>query len=321
MSRQNFLNCARRTVLLAGITVILSSVAFAQAGNATVDVARLVIYRLQYVDASETAAILSQLLHVDEGRLRIRADVSTNSLIVSGTRLDHKVVEEALQLLDIQRQENRPAEQQVKFIPLKEPPNEYFSKILNIVTSGTATDYAIDYSRQLLVARGDETGLNLLSGAVSTLESTAANRSPQGVDNTQRRIRVVWLVGGFDREEAKKPPTDLQHVVEELSKMGISDLSLAAQTIVIAEEPGRPVTASGIATLYTSVEFSFSGVPIPGPGNTTKLEIEIECTSKEGKMSGLNTTVSAPLGHAVVLGVTPMGKMTSVFVVQLLAAD
>jgi hypothetical protein len=46
----------------------------------------------------------------------------------------------------------------------------------------------------------------------------------------------------------------------------------------------------------------------PGPTETHRL-CEIE------------TTVVAPLGHTVVVGTAPVGKMTSVFVVQLTSAE
>jgi hypothetical protein len=58
--------------------------------------------------------------------------------------------------------------------------------------------------------------------------------------------------------------------------------------------------------------------PIQEP---TLLEINVRAHGSAGLMNptlaDLQTTITAPEGHSVVLGVSPVGALTSVFVVQL----
>jgi hypothetical protein len=106
--------------------------------------------------------------------------------------------------------------------------------------------------------------------------------------------------------------------------------TLAAQTIVSTEE-NHQFHVQCSPDLVNPCDLEIEGEANSGRGDSPSLQIRLVATERmpPGGLGGaelrrlcnLNTMVKAPLGHTVVLGVTPVGKMTSVFVIQLTAAE
>jgi hypothetical protein len=116
-------------------------------------------------------------------------------------------------------------------------------------------------------------------------------------------------------------PEDLKEVLPGLSKLGIDKPRLAAQTLVNVTSGSRFQTR-GVAKLDSPCQFSVSG-QFTGSNEPPKLHIDIRATRPgqpgPAEICSLQTEISAPLGHLVVLGLTPTEAATSVFVVQVLS--
>jgi hypothetical protein len=90
---------------------------------------------------------------------------------------------------------------------------------------------------------------------------------------------------------------------------------------------GNAFTMNGSAMLDKPCSLSINGSVLSRAGETPVLDITVIARSLTGNRNGsavatlcqLDTRIAAPLGHSVVLGVTPTEKSTSVFVVQVLA--
>src|SRR5262249_8783406 len=157
------------------------------------------------------------------------------------------------------------------------------------------------------------------------------DRPPAGQQAEELRVRVVWLVSGLAREDAVPPP-DLGDVLAELTKLGIDKPRLAAQTLVNAL-PGQSFKVDGSAKLEGTCRLAIAGVRGEKKAPPS-MHLDVKATREgepqkgfaggrrsEEQICSLSTHITTPLGHAVVLGVTPTDGLTSVFVVQVLRKD
>ena len=126
------------------------------------------------------------------------------------------------------------------------------------------------------------------------------------------QVRVVWLVQGR-AEEFAAPPDDVKDVLPVLAKLGIEKPRLAAQTIVNVT-PNSPFSTDGTVKLNETVRFSIQGQFLEKT-EPASLHIAIHAGGQV-EICKLSTDITAPMGHLVVLGVTPTKDTTSVFIVQ-----
>ena len=147
-----------------------------------------------------------------------------------------------------------------------------------------------------------------------------------------KRVRVIWLVSGMKRD-APVPGADLKDVVAGLENMGVEDLRVAAHVMVRCL--GNQSFQLGSQVLLADNPLQYCDLQIDGQfrerdGRPRGMRIniraneEVRPVEQQGfgvkrvtrkTLAQLSTTISAPPGHAVVLGVSPIGKLTSVFVV------
>lgn len=143
------------------------------------------------------------------------------------------------------------------------------------------------------------------------------------------QIRLVWLVGGLADDAAAVPPADLESVTRELEKMGVTNLTMAAQLVVNVTE-GEKFSVSGTAKVNEPCSLQAAGLlgrtsleqppaGISADESWLRLEISARVTGGEQRqpLCTLQTTVKAPIGQSVVLGITPVQSKPSVFVLQL----
>jgi hypothetical protein len=135
------------------------------------------------------------------------------------------------------------------------------------------------------------------------------------------QVRLVWLVDASIAEETGTPvPDDLAEAIAKLSrKMGVGELRTAAQMFVNANasEVGT-FRSTGTALVGGPCELEFEGV-LTKQGR--RLEVGVDAKKGEKALCHIRTTINARPGHPVILGMTPVDSMPSVFVVELLAAD
>src|SRR4029077_6556385 len=115
-------------------------------------------------------------------------------------------------------------------------------------------------------------------------------------------------------------------VLSGLGKLGIDRPRLVSQTMVNGTV-GTQFRAHGVAKLDgAACRLTVSG-RLSVKGDTPALEISLNASQPAARGTGetslceLRTEITAPIGHFVVLGMTPMDAMTSVFVVQVLKPE
>jgi hypothetical protein len=149
-------------------------------------------------------------------------------------------------------------------------------------------------------------------------------------------VRIVWLASGLAEDVGVEPAGDLKEAVHELEGIGVRGLRQVGQAVVYAAPDGQfqiscaPMLDDGPAEMTVDGSLGEKdGVPRLrvqlSADQTIYLVPKVagEPTAKTAPRSiqrknlvRLHTEIAAPPGHYVVLGVTPVGKTTSVFVVQ-----
>jgi hypothetical protein len=148
------------------------------------------------------------------------------------------------------------------------------------------------------------------------------------------QLRIVWLTSDPGRKDANPgppPPDDLKEVVAELARVGVRDPYLVCQMIVNTSPDGAFDMQGSASLERVPCVVNVSGQVAERAGGVPGVQIQLEAllpsdepggkTSRRGSAPAicrLRTGISAPPGHAVVLGVTPTDGTTSAFVVQLL---
>jgi hypothetical protein len=137
------------------------------------------------------------------------------------------------------------------------------------------------------------------------------------------RVRIVWFVGlepGV--KEDAPPPPDLGDVIEELSAIGVTNLHLGAQTIVQAITNEEFEVAAETDPIWggpNRLEFSGELGDTVGTARRLTVDLKIEDSEQGEVVCRLTTSLVAPIGHAVVLGVAPMvQRRSSVLVLQIM---
>lgn len=204
---------------------------------------------------------------------------------------------------------------------------------------GVANLVADNVSNTVL-AKGSEAALDQLEKLLDQLDSNAA--SPRGA--TAVRFRVVWLAAGLpaaDGSEPSVPAEDLKGVIAELAAMGFNDVRQVTQSMVNTQSPGEfslscstlcggnpaTLTVGGTLTaasnqntlaLQAQVQSTVRELPAAGPESSQPTR-ELQGTVERNVALSVNTMVRQ--SKYTVLGVTPSGKITSFFVVQVIPVE
>jgi hypothetical protein len=295
------------------------------------------VFTRKHTSAESDAATLQTVL--GDG-LKVTAQESTNSIIVKGTPAAIRQCEDLLAKLD--REPLAPAEPGVRIFRLTNRKlDDGIRKAVELLV-GNRGAVAFDEKTNSIIVKGDKAVLDMAAQTVEQLDKPVATSRPaaEAAELPSLRIRVVWLAQGLNAAEGEfPPPPDLDGVVEDLARLGVTNLRLVAQTMIgsIGEGKFRLTAAPEIADVDNCVlkldgdvrpnkaapqirlQLSASGIVRPpepaGPGpQPPRPRFQTE-------FGNIETVVAAPLGHAVVLGVTPTLKTTSVFVIQLLPGN
>lgn len=296
------------------------------------DLPEIKIFTLANGVASELLPAVSQLIGRD---VKIIADPRTNSLIATGPKNRLTVLEAIVMRMDQQKRDKKPT---IRSIPVR------FAAASDVVNAlarlNTNASIAADPTRNLVLINSDAATYQSLEETIFSIDKAAA------LDAQPQQVRIVWLVSGLDKKNAP-PPADLKDVIDELGKIGVKDLKLAAQSVVttVTSAGGTQFMTQGRTTLKTPTQLDVTGQISRGKENNFTMEVSIQAreigkaaagaggvgvaqppgggrrrfrSSGSTNLCSINTSVTAPPGHAVVLGVTPIDSMNSVFVIQVL---
>jgi hypothetical protein len=231
------------------------------------------------------------------------------------------LVKEIIAKVDVPATENTALQSSLRVYQLQavEPDKVLEAALQLVVQPGGLGKFALDPKRKMVIVSADDRTQEKVEALLTRLEERKVPARPA----PDVQVRIVWLVSGQAQGEGAPPPDDLQELLPGLAKLGILRPRLAAQTLVTVT-PNTQFQAKGMAKLHTPCQFSVMG-NFGDKKETPELEISLRAThARQGgpeEICNLQTQISAPLGHLVVLGVTPNESLTSVFVVQVLPKE
>ena len=285
------------------------------------------VIRLKYITAAACAKAVSELLECYEetADARIVADPTTNSLVVAGQPKQLAIISQLLTKLDVDAPgAEKPAAKMAVF-PLQHVKADHIlEEALRLILRPPQGAFALDPRTNQVVVSADPRTLEEVQKLLLRLDDQLRGQARLPIPEVQ--VRVVWLASGLAKD-APKPPADLQDVVEELGKIDVKDLRLVSQSVV-KTMIDMPFTLAGSGTLDSPCELSIEGTVFVRERDQPTLQIKIDATRQRGRDASMKlpptvpvcrlaTTIIAPPGHSVVLGVTPSDNLTSVFIVQL----
>lgn len=315
---------------LLGITAVAST-GFTSAPVAAQDDGSkesMAVVVLQYASCDEMARVLHEMVP----EAKVTFDARTNSLLVKATTQYHTVVRDYIARLDrpIDPPQDDRSVEVIQFRNTKLTPG--IQRALMEMFDGRTVKMSLDVDRNMLVVEANDETLKRIRTLVEELDTKQSvnDEVKSGDADGSYRVRIVWLVTGAPAEAGQATlPDDLQPVVTELNKLGVTNLKLAAQMLTRVRM-NQQFSIHATPTMNQKVQLESSGTLIGQGRSRPELRIEVEARnememfSPQGPvarqpetMAALKTTIDAPIGHFVVLGVTPIGSMTSVFVVQL----
>lgn len=278
-------------------------------------------FKLKYTAAAEMARLLRELVGDKAGASSVRfvADVDANAILVSAPAGDLARIKDVIRMVDVPRpdQEAAPLELKVYELRAVEPDKALEDALRLVFRPGVSGNFALDKTRKLVIISADRRTAQAAEALLVRLEDL-----PTGRPAVDLQVRVVWLVNGGP-QNTPPPPADLKEALPGLVRFGIDQPRVAAQTVV-SITPNAEFRARGTAKLDTPCQFAVTG-RLSDKKGPAALEISIRATQEGGRAStdlcNLETEISAPPGHLVVLGVTPTDGVSSAFVVQVLRRE
>jgi hypothetical protein len=279
-------------------------------------------FGLEHISPSQAAEALQHMFGEN-----IRTAVSEDKLVVRSTENHWEVIKNMLEQLDQPSSEGKSRELVTRFYKVQHVEVDQIGNALERILAesvGRHIDNAFveTYEQQnTVVMRAPEMAVLEIVRYLQLMEEhsrASKEQSPQ-----QYQIRIAWLVGGLEKEEVGETlPKDLEPVAEELEKLGIQNLRLAAQPI-IQVGAGKDFKL----TIFTEMASSIWDMEIGGAlseGNEKEsdrpiLEIEIhgrKVSPNDREELNLSTSIKTQLEHNIVLGSTSSKDMKSVFVLQ-----
>lgn len=282
------------------------------------------VFKLKDAPAQELATILSKALGAaGTGSLvSVVPEPFTNALIVTGTKAEIDKVRALVEQLDQPGASSAPAAARLKIYQLGSlEPGGHLTSVLQMLLNPRGGNFSVDEQRRVAIVSADDVAHKAVEELLRALQGVATPRGPI----VDVKVRVLWLVNGQKGEEAAPVPDDVKEVLSPLAKLGIDRPRVAAQTLINGTV-GTQFQAQGVAAIVgAQCRLTVSG-RLSVKGETPALQISLNASQpgargSEISLCDLRTEITAPVGHFVVLGMTPMDAMTSVFVVQVLKPE
>jgi hypothetical protein len=298
------------------------------------------VYRIEHAESDYVARFLNEMLAGTP--TRVVSDARNNSVHVEFVPELKAKIEGLIKQVD-----TPPEPETVCIYNVRYAPASSAAMMLQTVMADQGMVFAVDAAGNRIVVKGNDA---LQAGVQKLLEQfdapTAAKPKGQSpTDATAVRVRAIWLANGPHTEGMSAPPDDLSEVVAELAEIGVDVLRQVGQSIVNTTTDGQfeltcspqLATESGNESINWAIKGTF--VPNDGKGNVPRLKVELKALGTVGHggagaargifgrapgaavLASIQTDVTTPFGHHIVLCATPTGEMTSVFVIQVTRLD
>jgi len=199
-------------------------------------------------------------------------------------------------------------------------------KLLLDIFAPDHVQIAVDTRRGALVVAGAEADHERFASTLNSLMETRAKADAEDKAREQERsksllVRVLWF-STTDKAGAKLPD-DLTEVAAAIERhISPQSLRLTSQ-MMINVEPGQDFNAQGQIASGPPIVLSVDG-QLNWNGNGEEASLSVLLAAKhpepqgQGQLFDIRTSITAPIGHMVVLGMVPSRANTEVLVVQVL---
>lgn len=275
------------------------------------------IVPLRYARAADLAASVAQV-YKQHPSIRLSPEERTNVLIVAAPAADMPTLKALVSELDQAAQNKQSTESRVNVLSLAGiQANAALKESLRLLEStGRVRGHSIDTASNSLVVASDEQGRAAAEELLRRLRDSNAGHSIR-----EARIRVIWVSNASSNPEDKPLSPlgeDLREVVPALSKLGIGRPVIVTQvmtTAVVGESfsvEGSPTGADG-----EHLWFGAQGVlQESAAGARLKIELTGRHIGVKEPAFRVSSSIVAPSGQIVVLGMAPTMGSTSAFIVQ-----
>ena len=193
--------------------------------------------------------------------------------------------------------------------------------LTQVAESNTPFRAAVDERTNSLLISGSRDALSVIEELISVIDRDSPNepRTRASQDDKSYRIHIDWLL---TTDRGQPVPARLNEVLMALQNHGIDGLQLAAATMTSVQAHINPQFQLSCSPLENDIKLEIIGSIMPKVGGNPGLQIEVTAEQqREGsrnsskQLAHLSTSVSAKIGHPVVLAVAPIEGVSSVFVV------
>jgi len=278
----------------------------------------LIAYPLNYVDGKDVL----QCVRTFSPEAQVTIDSTRKRVIVFASHTAHQRLMDLLKKIDVPPAEE---ESQLKVFSLVNANASSMSSLLSRIASNKEVKIAADLRTNSLLAVGPPDQLQVIAALLMSLDEKSDRELH--LPNKTYRVRIVWFAEGPPNDKAVKLDNGLQVVQDELSRIGIKAIRQMGQTMVSAAPQGDFNIGCSVVLGDGPADLEING-NLDMRRETPHLKIEISVgrdqaladrdagTTRPVQVVNLATEIIAPLGHYVVLGVTPVQEKTLAFAVQ-----
>ena len=279
------------------------------------------VYSLTHVDGQTVAEIASEVVP----HAMMTLEHASKRLIAYASASDHERLKEFIKRIDVLPER----EEQVKVFNLIHAEAAPMAQAVSEILHTEEVKLAVDTRTNSLMAVGPESTLSVIEALLLRLDEPEPRKSEETF-----RVRIVWFAEGSPDDEAAKLDNDLLAVQAELSRIGVGPFHSMGQVMVNTAPGGVFQIGCPAALGDEPADLKIDGALDLERRERPLLTIKITAMRRGFRGGGgatgfpgierlveLQTDIAAPLGHCVVLGVTPVQEKTLAFVVQVQSDD
>ena len=264
----------------------------------------LVVFHLRHVEVEEAAQLLGTIIQgMELSDVRVASDKRLNRLLLFAPKGERDRLRDVINAIDVAQPEPSKETRVFQF-----PMTSKFSDVQTLMNAVADTGAKV----LRVQANGDTATVEVVANSPDQLNKVEAMKAElqRPTPPVARMISIVWLSNqiGKDIEEA---PDKIQKVATALAKQGTKDLKVAANLSVstVGKFKTNCKTANGVALSANGAFYSDS--------NSLDISIKVTEGPDQSEVLDIDTELQAPLGHPVVLGLSPSSLGDSAFVVTI----